>query len=180
MSRTWDRSSGASDTVPWCERMLQGVRNSGRAVANTNNGTSAPRSAKARRTSRVVGSAHWRSSNTNTAGCTLAPAITQLVSAANCRRRNSSAASAGARPGGSGISRSAASSGALSAGRRRSPAASTPAVAVGGCAAFGVGPGGGAGFDRAGAVTAATASSSAVARKIFRRSPRTTPMSFRS
>ena len=45
-----------------------------------------------------------------------APAITQLVSAANCRRRNSSGARAGARSGGSGMSRSGASNGTFSAG----------------------------------------------------------------
>jgi hypothetical protein len=33
MSRTCARSSGASEIVPWCERMLQGGRNSGRVVA---------------------------------------------------------------------------------------------------------------------------------------------------
>ena len=33
MRRTWARSSGASETTPWCARMAQGARNSGRVVA---------------------------------------------------------------------------------------------------------------------------------------------------
>ena len=46
----------------------------------------------------------------------LAPAITQFVRAASCRRRNSSAAKAGTRSIGSGMSRSGASKGRFSAG----------------------------------------------------------------
>ena len=75
--------------------MPQGGRNSGRVVATMNNGASAPRSAMPRSTSSVVGSAQCRSSNASTTGCTFAPAITQFVSAANCRRRSSSGAKVG-------------------------------------------------------------------------------------
>jgi hypothetical protein len=49
------------------------------------------------------------------AGCG-APAITQFVRAASCRRRNSSAAKAGMRSFGSGISSSGATKGTFSAG----------------------------------------------------------------
>jgi hypothetical protein len=68
MSRTCARSSGAREMVPWCERMPQGGRNSGRVVAAMNKGASAPRSAMPRRTSSVVGSAQCRSSNASTTG----------------------------------------------------------------------------------------------------------------
>ena len=84
--------------------MPQGGRNSGRVVATTSSGASAPRSAMQRSTSSVVGSAQCKSSNASTTGWALAPAITQLVSAANCRRRNSSGGKAGARSLGSGMS----------------------------------------------------------------------------
>jgi hypothetical protein len=73
-------------------------------------------SAMVRRTSRVVGSAQCKSSNASTTGCTFALAITQLVSAASWRRRNSSGATLNERPLGSGISRTGASNGAFSAG----------------------------------------------------------------
>ena len=69
-----------------------------------------------RKTSSVVGSAQCRSSRVSTTGCARAPAITQLVSAANCRRRNSSGAKIGLRSGGTGMSRSGASKGTFSAG----------------------------------------------------------------
>ena len=68
-----------------------------------------------RNTSSVVGSAQCKSSNTSTKGCALAPAMTQLVSAASCRRRNSSGANLDTRSLGSGISSSGASKGAFSA-----------------------------------------------------------------
>jgi hypothetical protein len=139
MSCTCWASSGASEIVLWCERIPQGGRNSGRVVARMNKGASAPRSAMPRSTSPVVGSAQCKSSNASTTCCTRAPAITQLVSAASCRRRNSSGAKAAARSFGSGISRRGASNDTLSAGssftcaselsrsaRRRSAGTSAP------------------------------------------------------
>ena len=76
----------------WCERMLQGGRNSGRAVARMSSGACAPRSASARMRSSEVGSAHCRSSKASTTGCERAPARTQATERASCRRRNSSGA----------------------------------------------------------------------------------------
>ena len=48
MRATPARSSGASEIDAWCERMLQGGRNSGRVVAKRSSGACAPRSASAR------------------------------------------------------------------------------------------------------------------------------------
>ena len=81
----------------WCERRLQGGRNSGRAVAKISIGACAPRSARACMRSSDVGSAQCRSSNASATGCERAPARNHVVSAASCRRRNSSGASFAAR-----------------------------------------------------------------------------------
>ena len=61
-ARTCARSSGASEITLWCERRLQGGRNSGRVVAMMSSGACAPRSASARIRSSEVGSAQCRSS----------------------------------------------------------------------------------------------------------------------
>src|SRR5262249_11475310 len=84
-----------------------------------------------RNTSSVVGSAQCKSSNASTNGCTLAPAITQFVSAANCRRRNSSGAKVDTRSLGSGISSSGASSEAFTPLRRHIGAAEALAAPFG-------------------------------------------------
>ncbi len=59
---------GQSEIKLWCERRLQGGRNSGRVVANRSSGACAPRSAKARKRSSDVGSAQCRSSKARTTG----------------------------------------------------------------------------------------------------------------
>ena len=109
MRRTCARSSGASETTCWCERMPQGARNSGRVVATTSSGACAPRSASDWMRSRDVGSAQCRSSKASTAGCVRAPAryrpSSRQVAAYAILRARSSARSAG-----SGISTSGASS----------------------------------------------------------------------
>ena len=102
----------------WCERTLQGGRNSGRVVAMISNGACAPRSASARMRSSEVGSAQCRSSKASTTGCVRAPARYHAISAANCRRRSSSGASFATRSSGSGISTSGASRDAYSEASR--------------------------------------------------------------
>ena len=81
-------------------------------------GDCAPRSASARRRSSEVGSAQCKSSKAMTAGCERAPARTQPVIAASCRRRNSSGEIFARRSSGSGTSTSGASRGAYSAASR--------------------------------------------------------------
>ena len=119
MRRDLQRDRAAtSEMTLWCERTLQGGRNSGRVVATMSSGACAPRSASARMRSSEVGSAQCRSSKASTTGCVRAPARIQAVIAASCRRRNSSGANFAARSSGSGISTSGASRGAYSAGSR--------------------------------------------------------------
>ena len=103
---------------PWCERMAQGARNSGRVVATMSSGACAPRSASDLRRSSVVGSAQCRSSKASTAGCVRAPAKYHAVTAAICRRRNSSGANFAERASGNAISTSGAIRGAYSSGSR--------------------------------------------------------------
>ncbi len=76
----------------WCERILQGARNSGRVVATRSSGACAPRSASAWMRSSDVGSAQCRSSKASTTGWVLAPARSRAIIAASCRRRSSSGA----------------------------------------------------------------------------------------
>ena len=114
MRRTSVRSSGASATTAWCERIPQGARNSGRVVATTSSGAFAPRSANAWMRSSDVGSAQCRSSKASTTGCVLAPARSRATIAASCRLRSSSGPNFGARSAGSGISSSGARSVAVS------------------------------------------------------------------
>ena len=68
--------------------------------------------------SREVGSAQCRSSKTSTAGCVRAPAKYHAVTAASCRRRNSSGANFAERSSGNGMSTSGAIRGAYSSGSR--------------------------------------------------------------
>ncbi len=114
MRRTSVRSSGASATTAWCERIPQGARNSGRVVATTSSGACAPRSASAWMRSSDVGSAQCRSSKASTTGWVLAPARSRATIAASCRLRSSSGPNFGARSAGSGISSSGARSVAVS------------------------------------------------------------------
>ena len=100
----------------WCERGLQGGRNSGRAVARMSSGACAPRSARACMRSSEVGSAQCRSSNASTTGCERAPARNHATRAASCRRRNSSGANFAARSSGRGMSTSGASQGRIFGG----------------------------------------------------------------
>ena len=93
LRRPATRSSGDSEITLWCDRTLQGGRNSGRAVAMMSNGACAPRSASARMRSSEVGSAQCRSSKASTTACVRAAARIHAVIAASCRRRNSSGAS---------------------------------------------------------------------------------------
>ena len=65
-----------------------------------------------------VGSAQCKSSKAITTGCDRAPARTQAVIAASCRRRNSSGGNFARRSSRSGMSTSGASRGAFSAGSR--------------------------------------------------------------
>ena len=65
-----------------------------------------------------VGSAQCRSSKARTTGCVRAPARNHAVTAASCRRRNSSGANFAERSSGNGISTSGAIRGAYSSGSR--------------------------------------------------------------
>ncbi len=118
MSATSARSRGLSAMTLWWERRLQGGWNSGRAVARMSSGACAPRSARVCIRSSEVGSAQCRSSNASATGWDRAPARNHVVSAASCRRRNSSGASLAARSSGSGMSTSGAINGAYSEASR--------------------------------------------------------------
>ena len=89
---------GASEITLWCERRLQGGRNSGRAVAMMKQRRL--RAALGERPHEVergrVGPVQVLEGERD--GCERAPARTQAASAASCRRRNSSGASFAARP----------------------------------------------------------------------------------
>ena len=121
MRRTSVRSRGASATTAWCERMLQGARNSGRVVATTSSGACAPRSASAWIRSSDVGSAQCRSSKARTTGCVLAPARSKGDHRGKLPLAQLFGAEFRARSAGSGLYPAAAQVASPFPGRRASP-----------------------------------------------------------